>query len=282
MNKITTKSGVTLEAEGASLLISKPDGNRFRYYLPEITHREPPDNLCSIIRKQGLSPTDFRLYGSELVLNREYWDWIDRKISESALHVAEEKQAKQAENFERFKKEGVFVLELAPAWGNALRPAFPPEYKGDSFCGVDCDHLSEVEGIDSNATTVRKIWESRPADGWFNGTSNMLWIVTQHEWDAIVAEKVQIDKDKVELAKQDKEKNEAWMSRTVPSEAIKAYIECDGDPERLDDDIDNPSYWLVKEYASAIEHQGLAQSVSNRKFVREFKRFQAEDLPPDV
>lgn len=44
----------------------------------------------------------------------------------------------------------------------------------------------------------------------------------------------------------------------VPDKAVAAYKRCAGDPERLPDDIDNPDYWLVKEYADAIEGQGLA------------------------
>lgn len=43
----------------------------------------------------------------------------------------------------------------------------------------------------------------------------------------------------------------------VPPEAIAAYKRCGGNPESLEDDIDNPDYWLVRKYGDAIEEQGL-------------------------
>ena len=55
----------------------------------------------------------------------------------------------------------------------------------------------------------------------------------------------------------------------VPANAVAAYKRCKGDPERLPDDIDNPLYWIVKQYADAIEEQGLAYASPARAATRQ-------------
>jgi hypothetical protein len=66
------------------------------------------------------------------------------------------------------------------------------------------------------------------------------------------------------------ERREALLAEDVPAEALAAYRECGGDPERMEDDIDNPGYWLVRRWADAIEAQGLAgiNAVHARKLMR--------------
>lgn len=64
----------------------------------------------------------------------------------------------------------------------------------------------------------------------------------------------------------------------VPESAIAAYKACGGDPERFDDDIDHPHYWLVKKYADAIEHQGLACGATIKKMQAEMREAAREEL----
>lgn len=91
-----------------------------------------------------------------------------------------------------------------------------------------------------------------------------------NQTDAELAGK--IDAAKEAEAKKQKESAEAARAAEetkVPQSAINAYIACNGDPEDLEDDIDNPAYWLVRKYASAIEAQGLAPHAAATKMVRE-------------
>lgn len=104
----------------------------------------------------------------------------------------------------------------------------------------------------------------------------------------------QSDEDIAALVEEEKQKSldrdvefegrDKLLSETqVPENAVKAYIACSGDPENFHDDIDDPRYWLVREYAAAIEHQGLAPEASMRKAAREFQeaaREEANQYPP--
>lgn len=56
----------------------------------------------------------------------------------------------------------------------------------------------------------------------------------------------------------DRARRSELLAVEVPAEAVAAYKQCGGDPDRLPDDIDNPRYWIVRRYADAIEEQGLA------------------------
>lgn len=56
------------------------------------------------------------------------------------------------------------------------------------------------------------------------------------------------------------------MAVVVPAEAVAAYRACGGDPDKLRDDIDHPAYWTVRQYAAAIEAQGLAQRETLKKW----------------
>ena len=49
------------------------------------------------------------------------------------------------------------------------------------------------------------------------------------------------------------------LSAPVPPDALQAYHECKGDPERFSDGIDDPDYWLVVKYADAIEYQNRSK-----------------------
>lgn len=75
----------------------------------------------------------------------------------------------------------------------------------------------------------------------------------------------QAQKEKEKCEKEEKVKavqaahHKELMETAVPKEALAAYNECGGDPDRLHDDIDNPGYWLVKKYGEAIEAQGLSK-----------------------
>jgi hypothetical protein len=61
------------------------------------------------------------------------------------------------------------------------------------------------------------------------------------------------------------------LAIAVPDDAVRSYQACNGDPERLPDDIDNPDYWLVRKYSTAIEAQGLARSATIARAVAEIK-----------
>ena len=63
------------------------------------------------------------------------------------------------------------------------------------------------------------------------------------------AKKIQKEKARTE--------HEENINRSVPANAVAAYHACNGNPENFGDGIDDPRYWLVRNYASAIEHQAL-------------------------
>jgi hypothetical protein len=84
------------------------------------------------------------------------------------------------------------------------------------------------------------------------------------------------EKDAVKAAEK-KAERETELNAPVPPEAVAAYKSCGGDPERLHDDIDHPHYWIVKRYADAIEHQGLACEATLKKMTAEMKEAAREE-----
>ncbi|MFT3992400.1 MAG: hypothetical protein QM680_13430 [Luteolibacter sp.] len=67
------------------------------------------------------------------------------------------------------------------------------------------------------------------------------------------------------------------LTAPVPQDAVAAYVRCGGDPENLPDDIDDPDYWLVRRYAEAIEHQGLAPAASLKKLASHLRESAREE-----
>jgi hypothetical protein len=74
---------------------------------------------------------------------------------------------------------------------------------------------------------------------------------------------------KAEREHRARESHTADITRTVPPAAISAYTNCQGDPERFGEGIDDPRYWLVREWADAIEHQGLAR-IDPSRYARQY------------
>jgi hypothetical protein len=79
-------------------------------------------------------------------------------------------------------------------------------------------------------------------------------------------------------AAEQKAAREAVLNAPVPEAAVAAYKSCGGDPELLHDDIDHPHYWLVKRYADAIEHQGLASGATLQKTAAQIKEAAREEM----
>lgn len=118
--------------------------------------------------------------------------------------------------------------------------------------GVDkIDALAErtvAERIPGNAVTYR---------GWRFGAAALAEL-------RVIGAELQAKRQESRAAQ---ERNLASIS--VPAEAVGAYEVCRGNPEAFEDDIDDPRYWLVREYAEAIEAQGLATDASLAKFARQ-------------
>lgn len=70
---------------------------------------------------------------------------------------------------------------------------------------------------------------------------------------------------------------DAKLNSEVPAAAIAAYTACNGNPENFPGDIDDPRYWLVRNHAAAIEHQGLGGTATLRKLESELKQAARED-----
>lgn len=96
--------------------------------------------------------------------------------------------------------------------------------------------------------------------------------------DAEIAEKVdQAKQDSLSKQEAEKQNAAALAAIVVPESAVRAYKACRGNPENLPDDIDNPGYWLVRRYAAAIEHQGLAAQATMHKISEDLKEAAREE-----
>jgi len=72
-------------------------------------------------------------------------------------------------------------------------------------------------------------------------------------------EKARREAEQAEItSERERARNAELLAVNVPEDVVRAYNACGGNPERLEDGIDNPLYWLIKRYSDAIERQRLA------------------------
>ena len=250
------------------------------------TDEEPgdptPEHIIHL-KKAGKKPAESRTLG-KACLGPAALAWVLENRPALLAAAKEGKAKKDTETKARRDAEIAHdapLLEAMAAETDRLRANIPTDHvevmvidKGSSD-GYPMEDY-KCDGVDlrwDQVTTIGHASAIRPgAMGAF--ASRRVCSISQADLDAArTAQEANHTKSAAQKAER-----EAELNAPVPPEAVAAYKSCGGDPERLHDDIDHPHYWLVKRYADAIEHQGLAHGATLKKVGDKIKEAAREEM----
>lgn len=242
--------------------------DKFAGHITTTDFPELDDRHIAVAKRNNLNPADFRMIGeteTPVLLSAEIVEWL-REVAPPMIELAKKEKA---------EKEAKWAAERA-AEAEADRPHLQQMERkiakiiADIPAGciqIDCHHQGSFDGYPKLDLSHEGTPLSLGAEGVKLGAAHAIrpgamgaFASRYVAWatpEAIEAAKASHEAIK---AKQDeaKSRHEAQINAPVPAEAVAAYKACRGNPENFHDDIDHPSYWLVKNHAAAIEHQGLA------------------------
>lgn len=257
--------------------------NQFAGHTTDEEPGDPTPSDIASLEKAGKTPADYRTIGKAcLGSNALEWVLAERpallalakagkaKNDEQAKARRDAEIAADAPLIAEMEAEVTRLLATIPADHLEVTVVNKGYFDGYRMEDYECDGVALRW---NQVTTIGHASATRPrAMGAL--ASRRVCSISRADLETARAEQIVSQNKKAEQ----KVKREEELNSQVPPEAVAAYKSCGGDPERLYDDIDHPHYWLVKRYADAIEHQGLAYSATLKKVGDEIKEADREEM----
>lgn len=162
------------------------------------------------------------------------------------------------------------VLRHSPAWPDpyGLEEAYPTTDARDAaWVRYGVPGVESIR-VHPRCPSLRAVQARSPAWGQFPGHGNILSLVSDADWDLLVAETTEQDRLDAARTAQHAERDTAHLAGlravAVPAEAIAAFRRYSGCAEAAWEDADEDAASLIRRYGNAIEAQGIGSAAVDR------------------